>query len=74
MPAKTASCVSQSNPRKSLDDETLDQRMTGAVASSPIGVIAAGGVMPFAVADSLVARGVNPVLFALRGACDPHAV
>lgn len=43
-------------------------------ASSPIGVIAAGGVMPFAVADSLVARGITPVLFALKGACDPVAV
>src|ERR1700731_2047281 len=42
--------------------------------SSPIGLIAAGGVMPFAVADSLIARGVNPVLFALRGACDPVRV
>jgi UDP-2,3-diacylglucosamine hydrolase len=42
--------------------------------SSPIGLIAAGGVMPFAVADSLVARGVSPVLFALKGACDPVAV
>jgi DUF1009 family protein len=42
--------------------------------SSPIGLIAAGGVMPFAVADSLVARGINPVLFALKGACDPVAV
>ena len=30
--------------------------------------------MPFAVADSLVARGITPVLFALRGACDPVAV
>lgn len=30
--------------------------------------------MPFAVADSLIARGVNPVLFALKGACDPVAV
>jgi DUF1009 family protein len=48
--------------------------MTAPVASSPIGVIAAGGVMPFAVADSLVARGINPVLFALKGACDPLAV
>src|SRR5580704_12237914 len=43
-------------------------------ASSPIGLIAAGGVMPFAVADSLAARGINPVLFALKGACDPVAV
>ena len=42
--------------------------------NSPIGLVAGGGVMPFAVADSLVARGVNPVLFALRGACDPVRV
>ena len=43
----------------------------GPQLSSPIGLIAAGGAMPFAVADSLVARGINPVLFALKGACDP---
>ncbi len=42
--------------------------------ASPVGLIAAGGVMPFAVADSLVARGIDPVLFALKGACDPVAV
>jgi DUF1009 family protein len=42
--------------------------------SSPVGLIAAGGVMPFAVADSLIARGLTPVLFALKGACDPVAV
>jgi DUF1009 family protein len=42
--------------------------------SSPVGVIAGGGAMPFAVADSLLARGVAPVLFALRGACDPERV
>jgi len=42
--------------------------------SSPVGLIAAGGIMPFAVADSLTARGINSVLFALRGACDPVAV
>jgi UDP-2,3-diacylglucosamine hydrolase len=39
--------------------------------SSPVGVIAGGGVMPFAVADSLARRGIAPVLFALRGVCDP---
>lgn|SRR5271165_465989 len=39
--------------------------------ASPVGVIAGGGVMPFAVADSLSSRGLAPVLFALRGACDP---
>src|SRR3979411_750905 len=42
--------------------------------SSPIGLIAAGGVMPFAVADSVVKRGIDPILFALKGACDPVAV
>jgi UDP-2,3-diacylglucosamine hydrolase len=42
--------------------------------SSPVGLIAAGGVMPFAVADSLAARGIDPVLFALKGACDPVQV
>jgi len=42
--------------------------------SSPIGLIAAGGVMPFAVAESLAARGIKPVLFALRGACDSARV
>ena len=42
--------------------------------SSPVGVIAGGGTMPFAVADSLQARGIAPVLFALRGSCDPVRV
>ncbi len=42
--------------------------------SSPVGVIAGGGAMPFAVADSLAARGIAPVVFALRGSCDPVAV
>jgi UDP-2,3-diacylglucosamine hydrolase len=39
--------------------------------SSPVGLIAAGGAMPFAVADSLLKRGINPIVFALKGACDP---
>lgn len=39
--------------------------------SSPVGLIAGGGVMPFALADSLSARGIEAVVFALRGACDP---
>jgi UDP-2,3-diacylglucosamine hydrolase len=41
--------------------------------SSPVGLIAGGGVMPFAVADSLTARGIDSVVFALKGACDPRA-
>jgi len=50
--------------------------MTDAVPqlTSPIGLIAAGGAMPFAVADSLLSRGVTPILFAIRGACDPTAL
>jgi DUF1009 family protein len=46
----------------------------GPQISSPVGLIAGGGVMPFAVADSLAARGIDSVLFALKGACDPAAV
>jgi DUF1009 family protein len=42
--------------------------------SSPVGLIAAGGAMPFAVAESLLARGIEPVLFAIRGACDATRV
>ena len=43
-------------------------------ASAPVGIVAGGGAMPFAVAESLAARGIMPVLFALRGACDPVQV
>jgi DUF1009 family protein len=39
-----------------------------------VGVIAGGGAMPFAVADSLSARGIAAVIFALKGACDPASV
>jgi DUF1009 family protein len=42
--------------------------------SSPVGVIAGGGGMPFAVADSLQSRGITPIMFALRGNCDPIRV
>ena len=42
--------------------------------ASPVGVIAGGGAMPFAVANSLAARGITPILFALKGACDPVQV
>jgi DUF1009 family protein len=60
---------------------SLDRGIAGQIVmyqplqiSSPIGLIAAGGVLPFAVADSLVARGISPVFFALRGVCDPVQV
>ena len=42
--------------------------------TSPVGVIAGGGAMPFAVADALSARGITAVIFALKGACDPAQV
>jgi UDP-2,3-diacylglucosamine hydrolase len=42
--------------------------------ASPVGLIAAGGAMPFAVADAMVARGITPVFFALKGSCDPQRV
>jgi DUF1009 family protein len=58
-----------------IDDGTARAMTSKALEiSSPIGLIAGGGVMPFAVADSLIARGINPVVFALRGACDPAQV
>jgi UDP-2,3-diacylglucosamine hydrolase len=49
--------------------------MTSAASGiPPVGVIAGGGAMPFAVADSLAARGRAAVIFALKGACDPARV
>jgi len=36
-----------------------------------VGVIAGAGSLPFAAAASLQARGIKPVLFAIRGFCDP---
>jgi len=42
--------------------------------ASPIGLIAGGGVLPFAVARSLMSRGITPILFALKGFCDPSQV
>jgi DUF1009 family protein len=49
--------------------------MSGAAGiASPIGIIAGGGSLPFAVADSLIARNGKPVLFALRGFCDAAQV
>src|ERR1700736_4033272 len=73
MPESIVSCVSRRNTATSLDDGVVVTNEALEI-SSPIGLIAAGGVMPFAVADSLTARGIDPVLFALKGVCDPVAV
>ena len=48
--------------------------MAAPTQTSPVGLIAAGGVLPFAVADSMKARGIASVLFALRGVCDEEKV
>ena len=42
--------------------------------SSPIGLVAGGGGLPLAVAESLAARGIEPIFFALKGICDPEKV
>src|SRR4030088_3505931 len=70
MPESIGSCASRRNTATSLDDGVVVTREALEI-SSPIGLIAGGGVVPFAVADSLIARGINPILFALKGACDP---
>jgi DUF1009 family protein len=59
-----------------LDDGVAEQAMTDRdlQISSPIGLIAGGGMLPFAVADSLMARNISPTFFALKGACDPAQV
>jgi UDP-2,3-diacylglucosamine hydrolase len=45
--------------------------MTAPAASTPIGIIAGAGSLPFAVAAAVRSRGLKPVLFAIRGFCDP---
>jgi DUF1009 family protein len=47
---------------------------TGMSLSPTVAVIAGSGVLPFAVVEALQARGIRPVLFAIRGFCDPARV
>jgi len=42
--------------------------------SSSVGVIAGAGGLPFAVASSLQARGIRPVVFGVRGFCDQSRI
>lgn len=42
-----------------------------AALSGTVAIIAGSGVLPFAVARSVQAQGRRPVLFAIRGFCDP---
>jgi DUF1009 family protein len=73
--ASTVHCAFRLMTAIDIDDGATGAMTTRALQiSSPVGLIAAGGVMPFAVADSLTARGIDPVLFALKGACDPVGV
>lgn len=46
----------------------------GLQIGSPVGVIAGGGVLPFAIADSMQARQITPLLIGLRGFCDPTGI
>ncbi|RIK97444.1 MAG: DUF1009 domain-containing protein [Proteobacteria bacterium] len=48
--------------------------MAPAADGTPVGLIAGGGSLPFTVADQLAAQGRKPVVFALRGFCDPKQV
>src|SRR4051812_11805851 len=76
MPENIASYVFQRKTAADLDRRSSGRAMTSQVLdiSSPVGLIAAGGAMPFAVADSMAARGIDSVVFALKGSCDPIAV
>lgn len=38
------------------------------------GIVSGSGVLPFAVADSLIARGRLPVILGIRGFCDPERI
>lgn len=38
------------------------------------GIVSGSGVLPFAVADSLLARGRVPVVLGIRGFCDPERI
>lgn len=49
-----------------MDNQTDHQR--------PVGLIAGGGVLPFALADSLLAQGRTPVFIGLKGFCDPRRI
>lgn len=54
--------------------EAQELSQAPAAIASPFGIIAGGGSLPFAVADSLQARGITPVVFGLKGFCDPALV
>src|SRR6202047_4389929 len=72
---RTEHCAFRKTPRTEAHNGVAGTMTNqNAMISSPIGLIAGGGVLPFSVADSLRARGIDPVLFALKGVCDPLAV
>lgn len=39
-----------------------------------IGIVSGSGALPFAVADSLLAKGQVPVILGIRGFCDPEKI
>src|SRR3954468_23968588 len=74
--ASTARCAFRRMTATRLDPAIAGRTMTGQTLqiSSPIGLVAAGGMLPFAVGDKLAARGIDPIFFALRGVCDAREV
>jgi UDP-2,3-diacylglucosamine hydrolase len=73
--ASTAHCVFRPTTATGIDDG-IAATMTSAASEivAPVGIVAGGGALPFAVADSLRSRGLAAVIFALKGACDPVRV
>jgi hypothetical protein len=43
---------------------------TASAISATVGIVAGSGVLPFSVAELFQARGIKPVVFAIRGFCD----
>jgi DUF1009 family protein len=43
-------------------------------SATAVGIVAGGGALPLAVARSLQAQGRRPVVFAIKGFCDPAAL
>ena len=46
----------------------------GAPESLNTGIVSGSGALPFAVADSLLAKGRMPVIMGVRGFCDPERI
>lgn len=57
-----------------LPDQAHDVAAAAADDRAPVAICCGGGTMPFAVADALIRRGRQPVLFAIEKVADPARV